>query len=255
MITKNIHLMVGLPGSGKSSWAKNNINKVINLDNYNILTDSDEVEREIGYSLWFGSVEKDICIDTLITTNVGLNKLIEIVKKRFNRSINNVKFIIHFWKENRELCLKNDEGRRDISSGVTIRNAPLEYPNISITNVKYEIVEHEVYEKTFYEKKFVKYSDILKSERWSVGGSWCNCWGDSGTIEPDEPKEFDEFDNLLEELCPNITFLQYKKIRKECVTCEEDSERDYYGGCEYFNYWSCDMKKLYDKLVEFNLIN
>lgn len=153
MITKNIHLMVGLPGSGKSSWAKNNIKKIVNLDNYNILTDSNKIEREIGYSLCFESSENDICIDTLITTNVGLNKLIEIIKKCLNCSINNIKFIIHFWKENRELCLKNDVGRRYISSGVTIKYAPLEYPNISVTNVKYEIVEHEVYEKTLKNEK------------------------------------------------------------------------------------------------------
>jgi hypothetical protein len=165
-----------------------------------------------------------------------------------------VKYFIHFWKENRELCLKNDEGRRKKTSGVTIRNAPLEYPVISIPDIDFEIVEHEVYEKNYYEKKFISYPNILVSQRWSIGGNWRDCWGGEGKIDSQEPKEFEEFDNLLEEICPNITFLQYQKLRKCCVTCEEDYENDYYGGTEYFRYWACDMKKLYETLVEFNLI-
>ena len=63
-------------------------------------------------------------------------------------------------------------------------------------------------------------------------------------------KKFEELDNLLEEIAPNVTFLHYKKIRSQCVKTEESYERDYYGGgCSYLN-WVCDLEKLYDLLEQ-----
>ena len=95
---------------------------------------------------------------------------------------------------------------------------------------------------------------FLKSDRWSNGGTWGNYWGDSGSIAAETPKEFIEFDELLEKLCPNITFLQYKRVRELCVTCESDYENDYYSGREEYSYWVCDLKQLHNALAERNLI-
>ena len=239
--------MVGLPGSGKTSWAKQNFKYVIDCDH--VKQDPEELKRALR---WVLDGRDEQCIDVLITNNRWLNEVIKIVIKQLRFS---PKFIIHFWKENRELCLKNDEGRREKSCSTTIKHVPLEYPEVT-SAINYEIVEHEVFEKSVYDKHFIHRGrdGILMSERWSTGGTWGNCWGDSGTITAENPKEFVEFDRLLENVCPMITFLQYKRIYSECVTCENDYENDYYGGRETYAYWQCDLKKLYELLQELNLI-
>lgn len=248
MRKKIIHLLMGLPGSGKTSWAKSNIDNIIDCDD---ISHPSDIRDRIYWMLKWRN-DADDCIDTLITTNKQLNTVMNIVSEVVRSP---VKFIIHFWEENRELCLKNDEGRRKDSSRITIMNAPLEYPSPS-NDFEYEIVEHKVFEKTFYDKHiaFVGEKGFLKSQRWSNGGTWGNCWGNTGTIDADDPKEFEELDNLLEKICPNISFLQYKKLCAACVTCESDYENDFYGGRENFSYWVCDLNKMYDMLKEMEVI-
>ena len=91
---------------------------------------------------------------------------------------------------------------------------------------------------------------FLDSARWSNGGTWRD-YGGSGEITPDDaPTEFKGFDDLLERLEVTIPFQEYNEIRKACITVEETEERDYYGGCEYFNFYRCDLQKLYNILAE-----
>jgi hypothetical protein len=239
--------MVGLPGSGKTIWMKSNLDFVIDCDD---VRNAEELESRIRSNLTWTTREV-AGIDTLITTNTQLHKIVEFVRSCRPQ----VNFIIHFWKENRELCLKNDSGRREVSAHTTIRNAPLEYPELP-DNIPYTVVEHEVFEKSSYDKVFVNVGSkgVLQSQRWSTGGSWADCWGNEGSIEGEPPKEFEELDNLLGKICPSITFLQYKKVRAACVETETYSSPDYYGGCEHFAYWACDLKKLHNMLVEMELL-
>jgi hypothetical protein len=193
-----------------------------------------------------------------------LNKVID---KIYETSIkdgisNRIHFVIHFWKENRELCLYNDKGRRrEKSSEISIRNLPLEYPIVNNPEIDYEIIEHDVIAAPSLNIYFNKYKDsqkndfVLTSESWSAGGSWGNCWGGSGTISPDPvPQSFKEFDEMLEKLCPDISFMTYKKLYNETVTIEERSENDYYGGTEYRHNYKCDLEKLHKLMVELNII-
>ena len=73
---------------------------------------------------------------------------------------------------------------------------------------------------------------ILVSEQWVSGGKrGGNCWGDSAdelVIADDPPTEFAVLDELLELVCPNITYLQYRKLQKH-IHRVEYTEYEYYG--------------------------
>lgn len=270
-----IVLCVGLPGSGKTYFLKNNYpnNRSTFDEDYEFLSDDDKIDivKTVGnrvrsnflYLRIYNEL-RPIIIDCLITTNSELNK---VVDKIFESSIkegvsDRIHFVIHFWKENRELCLYNDKGRRrEKSSEISIRNLPLEYPIVNNPDIDYEIIEHDVIAAPSLNIYFNKYKDsyknefVLTSESWSAGGSWGNCWGGSGTISPDPvPQSFKEFDEMLEKLCPDISFMTYKKLYNETVTIEERSENDYYGGTEYRHNYKCDLEKLHKLMVELNII-
>lgn len=269
-----IVLCVGLPGSGKTYFLKNNYpnNRSTFDEDYEFLSDDDKIDivKTIGnrarsnfHYLKIYNELRPIIIDCLITTNSELNK---VVDKIYEISIkedvsDRIHFVIHFWKENRELCLYNDRGRRrEKSSEISIRNLPLEYPIVNNSDIDYEIIEHDVIAAPSLNIYFNKYKDsykndfVLTSESWSAGGSWGNCWGNSGTISPDPVPQFTVFDDMLEQLCPDISFMTYKKLYNETVTVEERSENDYYGGTEYRHYYKCDLEKLHKMMVDLNII-
>lgn len=266
-------LCVGLPGSGKTYFLKNNYPNDNTFDeDYKFLSDDDKIDivKTIGnrvisnfqYLRIYNEL-RSIVIDCLITTNSELNKVIDkIYETSIKEGVSDrIHFVIHFWKENRELCLHNDKGRkREKSSEISIRNLPLEYPIVNNSDIDYEIIEHDVIEAPSLSIYFNKYKDshkndfVLTSESWSAGGSWGNCWGNSGTILPDPVPEFKEFDDMLMQLCPDISFMTYKKLYNETVTVKEESECDYYGGTEYRHYYKCDLEKLHKMMIELNLL-
>lgn len=174
--------------------------------------------------------------------------------------------LVHF-EENREACLSNDHGRREESSEITIRNAEyLSEITPKIINdlhnefgVNITVEEKQVYKANVWERSVVKSiglqdEQVLKSESWSGGGTWGNCWGNSGNISAESPLEFEEFDKFLEDVCPNITFLEYKNIKNVCCKMEEETECDYYGGSETRYHWECDLDKLKEELIKRGLL-
>ena len=70
----------------------------------------------------------------------------------------------------------------------------------------------------------------------------------------DETPDFVEFDELIEQVCPNISFIQYKNVYRKCVVQKTRTDYDYYGGYEEKAWWECDMKSLYKILLEKGLI-
>jgi len=102
-----------------------------------------------------------------------------------------------------------------------------------------------------FKEKYEISESYIKSSRWSMGGSWGSYTGSTGTIEPDpQPQNFTEFDELIEKIAPDISFMKYKKIYATCVNVQSTSESDYYGGREYFGYYECDLYRLYEILDE-----
>ena len=241
----------------------------------------------------FGS-RKDVfcCIDGLITDIDSLTQVIdttlEYIKNKC-RGKYDVKLYIHQWNEDRETCAYNDLMRvkadeRQVSSGITIRTHRYEYIQKDqllkyrrlgyVSAIKFE--RHTVKKVTNYDINFAPrierdrneyygghchneklpgWTKYMYSDEWSGGGDWENCWGTGGGISPENPTDFDKLDEFLEKICPNLTFLQYKKIKRTCVDIEETHEYDYYGGCETHFRWRCDLEKLYETLKEMNLID
>ena len=180
--------------------------------------------------------------------------------------------IIH-WNEDREACKKNIERRNDGRNvSTTIDNLPYEPVNQTFItdelrkiNPKVHVTfkERRVYMDTNWNNYFQPLIDNrwcedgkVFSDEWSLGGTWGDCWGGSGTISPEEqPKSFGLFDNLLEKVCPNITYLQYKKAHEACVSIEQRESCDYYGGVENKARYALDVKKCYDMLRDMELID
>ena len=315
MIQYEFNILMGLPGSGKSYWAKNVFQKanysiaeeechIISLDNFvNVdgeriylkdalfdAYDYEEIYRTNSTMLDRYKIKTHfVCVDGLILTKKNLEEIIEYTMdylrlhvKRFSA----VRFNVHTWNEDRDLCLKNDEyrcayGERIINSKTTIKNAPYEYitddvfeqireycEKFSKSNYKVRcfMVRHDVHKVTTYDL-FEKYdnhcsvyprntkSGHMYSSEWSLGGTWGNCWDDELThVDGDSPKDFTEFDELMEEIAPDIKFMQYKKLYNECVEIQEREECDYYGGRVTYAFHVCDLKKLHNMMLEMGLI-
>jgi len=306
------HILVGLPGSGKTYFAESNFPNQhwnhlekfhIDLDNckktgnfktdiFNALNDKKYAMQEIYCRGHYNNV--DICLDGLITTIEQIKSVMDVClyyMKTCAASYLNykVKFVIHKWNDDRETCMLNDikrvkDGVREHTSTISIENIPFDKFDINDFKTYFDNNENisDIIVKPHTVKKITTYDTIfyplvsedrneysggrcrnenkpqktkyMYSESWSGGGTWGNCWGDTGEISGDDPNDFKEFDELLERLCPNITFLQYKKIYHECVDIETTYEHDYYGGSETIHRWRCDMEKLYKLLIEKNFI-
>lgn len=276
----NVDILVGLPGSGKTYYAEHvkHDKKV-----YFYHMDFDKYQNAypgIGTILrkdWaydevflFNSISH-LVFDGLFTTNKAQMKIIQEWIDLFDQedehkmSKCNIKFV--FFKENRKACLKNDSFRdKKRSASITIKHSLLEKPDIELFKEKFnderitfEIEEREVYEMSNYEGTLKPLRnqywssklghDTMTSEEWRTGGTLCSYDGWESEVEPEkQPQSFKEFDDLLEELCPGISFLTYKKLYNECVTIEDGYENDYYGGTQYYSVYCCNLELLYEML-------
>lgn len=108
-------------------------------------------------------------------------------------------------------------------------------------------------------KKPISKDDFLY-EKWCSGGiSGGSCWDDgsqdnhyamSGEKEP----EFSCLDTILENLCPNISFIKYKKLTNEIVKYGDYTVGEYYGNSTNYGFKTVNLGDLYDKLKEMSLI-
>lgn len=94
--------------------------------------------------------------------------------------------------------------------------------------------------------------------QWTTGGqSGGNCWDDSDeshySVEGDKEPDFDELDRLIEGLCPNISFIQYKNLVKTVVEKRTWTDNEYYGNYYYRAEKSVNLHTLGQYLIEKNL--
>lgn len=112
------------------------------------------------------------------------------------------------------------------------------------------------YETQHYEfGKTTKTAPFVES-RWVTGGvSGGSCW-DTGDENPHYPlegepePEFDAFDKIIEELAPNIGFVQYKRLCREVIERSSKQVNEYYGNHTTYGVKRFFLKKLYDELVD-----
>jgi hypothetical protein len=93
-------------------------------------------------------------------------------------------------------------------------------------------------------KEYVIYSRFLKSGE--DGGS---CWGHMPEpFENEEPKNrMEVLDLVLKEICPNITFMQYKGI-DNLIKEGYEKEREYYGNYSEYSIKYLPLSTLYTYL-------
>lgn len=114
-------------------------------------------------------------------------------------------------------------------------------------------------------KKYREFEDIIKDElgeeylnikkKWVTGGIEPNVYGSGSNSramaaepEPNDPKELID---ILEVFCPDITFLQFKRLELHNIWNEEtDSYSGYYGDCTYYVIKKLDLRALFTGLKE-----
>ena len=279
---------MGLPGSGKTTYAKKHLTKykemtrnvMIDLDkdiddfnnNYHDAAFHALYNRELNHpdQMLGDFYDYNIVFDGTIINKIQLAGIIFATEKYFERYCRyqyKLNFVLHIWEENREECLNNDAHRIALDKdGVSLAEIikTAKYEN-DIIESEY-MFDHIIWHTVYHYDEFAEFIDICKSvadwyslnedeftfrsREWSNGGTWCDCWDNTGHIHAESPKEFDEFDKILEKACPNITFMQYKRIKNDCVKLVDYTERDYYGGSESKSYWVCDLKKLFESIKE-----
>jgi hypothetical protein len=280
---KKLHITVGLPGSGKTEWAKKYAKSTRNslggwrgsydncihyeFDSYrnNRRTD-EENKKTFIQSIQNCNVDESIA-DIFLTTEDQIIDLIKEIDSVYDE------LIIHYFEPNVETCLWNDRGRREESSRTTIKNAVIEKMTDhsladkiineglekKIKSVKVELhkVERKPDWKVFYDEVLQKlhiYMDDngeVRSESWCLGGTWADCWGNGGNVSSDSPPEgFSELDRILEAVCPGITFIQYRRLWSECVYDDQFGDSDYYGGSTTYAVYKFRVSSLYQALVD-----
>ena len=141
-MTIDIYIMMGLPGSGKTTYCETHAKNKENIVAY--------LGQPFNLEL-----KEEIYIDGLILTNKTLMRLIyeeiEPLKDYFSLEDINIKLHIVYFKENRKQCLINDKyrmktGNRNMLANHSIENRKFEYPNVDlIKGYNVDVVENDIY--------------------------------------------------------------------------------------------------------------
>lgn len=284
---KELHVLVGLPGSGKTTFA-NQFSDTIKDEygferrnyktkKYADIVDFDSIYKKLGSQVE-GEIDKNkvfkmalprfrydtLILDGLFLTQKDVEWVLSVYldNPKFFENFKVEKIIIDYWTPDKQACLWNDRGRRSIDSKKSIEHLNLERINVKKIEEKFgiktKLETHSVAYKPAYlimgEENDVKIHDnkYLDSSTWCLGGE---AWGwDGGMhyIGSESPCNFDEFDELIEKICPTITFLQYKKLYANCVNVEERSNSDYYSNTREA-FYRCDLEKLYNMLNDMDI--
>lgn len=223
-----IHIMYGLPASGKTTLAMELFEKY-----------KKEFDSQSSYNrekvTYYNCDEKDRkTISNTTDYGVSNHQHDVIIVDGFFKTVKNIadkfhnnrfvcydmdEIVIHVFEQNKQACFENDKLRNRKELSTNSINEGIEEFNVEkfklfffkdrtylLEKCKIKVVNEKV--TSYKEKK----PDTIYSP-WLVG--------------EDIGNEFSELDNWLEENYPQITLLQYKKICKH-IKEETDYTRDYY---------------------------
>jgi hypothetical protein len=92
---------------------------------------------------------------------------------------------------------------------------------------------------------------------WSTGGaSGGSCWENSdpqGYTSNEPPAELSSLDIILEDICPSMTFLAFRRL-KTLIEKGDYRVREYYGNYTDHRYECISLAKFHDFLVAEDLI-
>jgi hypothetical protein len=272
---KTVVLLWGIPGSGKTHYAeelqyeacpygkrKNSQVWVIDCDRLKYYINN-PLERLAYYVVARIPFQDTIVVDGLITTNQSAKNIMDAILAQQAQIVGNkyeISFEIVWWERDVVSCLYNDSGRRTTEAKITIENAPFEEPNQEIIAMAKKVTKKQVVRKPAWkawaQKVRLGSEEYMKSSGWCLGGTAGSCWSNEKTTvsASAQPASFVEFDDLLSEICPNISFLQYKKIYNHCVSTDESTEHDYYGGSCSYGCYTCNVPELYKMLCEMGIV-
>lgn len=141
-MTIDIYIMMGLPGSGKTTYCETHAKNKENIVEY------------LGQPLNL-KLKEEIYIDGLILTNDKLRKLIdqeiEPLQYYFLLEDINIKLHIVYFKEDRQQCLINDEyrmfqGKRTMNAEHSIKMMMFKHPDLSLfEDYDVELIKMDVY--------------------------------------------------------------------------------------------------------------
>lgn len=278
-------ILVGLPGSGKTHYAsfkkREEGDSCCCIDCDYLKENNIELDcifnDDMLTNIFLLEEYDHIIFDGLFTTNESQKNVIETIIRSYKDFFFtphhklNINFI--YFNENREVCLHNDSFRNNKrQADITIKHLPLDKPDIESFKKQYtddfltfSLITKDIYKMSklsiLKEKHYNKYwskkleTDVMVSDAWNVGGTVCDYTGGEYKVTPeDQPTSFEELDDLLLEIAPKVSFLEYKKIMNTCVTIEEDDDWDYYGGCVHSKLYCCKLDLLFSLLKEFGYL-
>ena len=272
-----IRIMVGLPASGKT-WLCKEYMKNRRYDTYYF----SETETQMSFFEQHASdVRKPmlaneaikalgkrasslpghmtVLFDGLFLTTERIETLIQAFQPK---QIDEV--ILDYWPENKEECIRNDYMRRRVGSSLSIENLHIDvdfeylkenYPVKVRCHEVYRTPDYALFFRPFYPSDQPEDEKYFRSPAWKTGGRSWDCYGDTvAFVDAEEvPSSFAGLDEMLDQACPQMTAKQYREVYDSCVSVKEKEEHDCYSNV-FFNYYECDMEKLYGLLIEFGLI-